>query len=95
MENPIELFEKAKNVSFEGYKYCDEVKRELPVYKIRDIPEDEWNRKAKISNTKAFVETFGRDPKDYEEALSWVYSIVEDCKKKAIEAGTYMAVATN
>lgn len=82
-----ELFYGIKNVEFEGFTYCEEVGAELPVFELTDISAEEWNRQAKISNTKAFIEVHGRQPVNYDEALSWVWSLIpeEDRKNQLTE----------
>ena len=79
MNDSMKMFEGVNNVEYIGQQYCEELAAELPVFELTDIPADEWNRRAKVSNTKAFVEKFDRQPKDYDEVLEWVYSLIEDC----------------
>lgn len=35
-----------------------------------------WNQFARETNTKAFIQHFGREPKDYEEVRNWVNAAV-------------------
>jgi hypothetical protein len=74
----LELFKGVKNVEFTEFQYCEEVKAELPVFTLTDIPADEWNRRARINNTKMFVQIHERLPVNYEEVLTWVYSHLDD-----------------
>ncbi|MDP4085791.1 MAG: hypothetical protein Q8934_14390 [Bacillota bacterium] len=66
----------AKNVEFDEFTYVEEFGTELSVFTLTDIPADEWNRKACIQNTKMFVETFNREPKDLDEVYDWIYSFL-------------------
>jgi hypothetical protein len=72
MEQVIELFDVVKNVEFTEFSYREEVKAELPVFTLTDIPAGEWNIRARFQNIKMFVEILGRQPKDYQEVLTWV-----------------------
>jgi hypothetical protein len=78
MIDVLEIFDGVKNVEFTEFQYVEEVKAELPVFTLTDIPADEWNHRAKVNNTKAFIENFNRDPRDYDEVLIWVYSHLDD-----------------
>jgi hypothetical protein len=78
MDNVLEIFDGLKNVEFTEFQYCEEVRAELPVFTLTDIPVDDWNREAKVNNTKAFIEKFNRVPLDYDEVLTWVYSMIPD-----------------
>jgi hypothetical protein len=77
MDNVLELFDGLKNVEFTEFQYCEEVKTELPVFTLTDIPADEWNSRARINNTIMFVRIRKRIPKDYDEVLAWVYSFLD------------------
>jgi hypothetical protein len=68
----------AKNVEFTEFAYCEEVGAELPVFELTDIPAEEWTRKTNIQNTKMFVETFNRQPKDLDEVYDWIYSLLPE-----------------
>lgn len=35
-----------------------------------------WNQFARETNTKAFIQEFGREPQDYEEVRNWVNAAV-------------------
>lgn len=35
-----------------------------------------WNQFAQETNTKSFIQQFGREPKDYEEVRNWVNAAV-------------------
>lgn len=85
----IDLFQNAKNVEFTGTKFLEEVGAELPVFTLTDIPVDRWNEIAKECNTKSFVTVFGKQPKDYEEVLDWVYSLRDKAKEKAKKYGSF------
>jgi len=63
-----------KNVEYMGDTYFEEVGAELPVFKLVDIPAEEWNVKALKLNTKTFIEIFNRQPKDDEEVMRWAWS---------------------
>jgi hypothetical protein len=78
MDKVIELFDGIKNVEFTEFTYCEEVKAELPVFTLTDIPAGEWNIRARIQNTKMFVEILGRQPKDYQEVLTWVRGMIPE-----------------
>ncbi|KSU86555.1 hypothetical protein AS180_17860 [Priestia veravalensis] len=81
MSNLMNMFEGARNVEFTGLQYCEEIGERLPVFELTDIPADERNRRAKIQNTKVFIEKHGKEPKDYDEVLAWVYSLIEEADK--------------
>jgi hypothetical protein len=72
------LFDGVKNMEFTEFQYVEEVEAELPVFTLTDIPVDEWNRRARINNTKMFVQIHERLPVNYEEVLTWVYSHLDD-----------------
>lgn len=76
MPDVLELFDGVKNVEFEGVKYFEEVGADLPVFTLTDIPAERWNAMAEKSNTEAFIKEFSRQPKNYEEVLVWVYSLI-------------------
>jgi hypothetical protein len=78
MDKVIELFDGLKNVEFTEFQYIEEVGAELPVFTLTDIPADEWNRRARINNTKMFVQIHERQPVNYIEVLAWVYSLLND-----------------
>jgi hypothetical protein len=72
MIDGLELFDGVKNVEFTEFTYCEEVGANLPVFTLTEPSAEEWNRRARIQNTKMFVEILGRKPKDYQEVLTWV-----------------------
>lgn len=74
-EENMSSFEKVSNIEFTGYQYIEDVDRELPCYTLHEPSTEEWNRRAKIQNTKMFVQKFNRKPKDYEEVMVWLWSL--------------------
>jgi hypothetical protein len=73
MVEVLEVFDGANNIEFKDFTYIKEVGADLVTFTLKEEPAEEWNRKAKIQNTKMFVEIIGRQPKDYQEVLSWIY----------------------
>jgi hypothetical protein len=61
--------------------YLDIVGREVPVFTIVEPSVEEWNRKARVQNTKLFVEIHERQPENYDEVLCWVCSIGAEQKE--------------
>lgn len=47
-----------------------------------------WNKKAKIQNTKSFVSTFHKEPKNYQEVEEWVNSMIAESEKQPLSRGT-------
>jgi len=82
MTELLELFDGAKNVEFKEFTYVKEVQAEIPVFTLTDIPVEDWNRRARIQNTKTFVEITGRLPVDYKEVLNWINSYTTENKKE-------------
>jgi hypothetical protein len=66
------LIHQAKNVDFSGQTHFEGA--ELPVFTIKEPSVEEWNRKAREANTKMFIRIMGRQPKDYNEVLAWIYT---------------------
>ena len=42
------MLEGIKNVNYIGHQYFEALNMELPLYELRDISDDEWNRRAKV-----------------------------------------------
>lgn len=68
---------KANNISYAGLEFVEEYNAELPCFTLAEKSAEEWNAQAKTMNTKAFVETFGRNPVNYQEVKDWVNSFTE------------------
>jgi hypothetical protein len=92
MNDAMKLFSGVKNVEFEGHTYVEEIGAELPLFTLVDIPADRWNAMAKESNTKAFIELVGRQPVDYKEVLTWVYSLIPGHKENHLGANEMATV---
>lgn len=71
----IEVFDEISNVEFSELGFAPRYAEELPVFKIRNVPADEWNQKAFNINKKTFTEIFKREPKNDDEVLAWIRSI--------------------
>ncbi|RHW31494.1 hypothetical protein D1B31_22060 [Neobacillus notoginsengisoli] len=72
----LKQLQELQNVDFEGYAYFEEQEAVLPVFTLMDIPADEWNRRARINNTEAFIREHRRMPDTYEEVRSWIDSLI-------------------
>ncbi|KGP59365.1 hypothetical protein NP92_14515 [Anoxybacillus gonensis] len=83
-----------KNVEFTGHLYCKETGRELPVFTLNEPSVEEWNRRAKIQNTKMFVQIMKRQPENYQEVLNWVYSLIPENEENQ-PAGNELAFHQN
>lgn len=70
-----------KNVNYVGNVFVEEISQELPLFILEDIPAEEWNRRARIQNTKMFIQEHKRLPFDYEEVKAWVYSFIPKIKE--------------
>lgn len=88
------IFEGVKNVEFTGYHYCKETGSELPVFTLNEPSVEEWNRRAKIQNTKMFIQIMKRQPKNYQEVLDWVYSLIPENEENQ-PAGNELAFHQN
>lgn len=67
MKNDIlDVFDQVENVEFK------EITEDLLTFTLADPTPEEWNRKAKIQNTKMFVELHNRLPANYEEVSNWI-----------------------
>lgn len=74
MLDVIEVFDEAKNVDFLEFTNCEGLGAELPVFSLKEPTTAEWNRKAKIQNTKMFIRIMKRNPRSYQEVLEWIHS---------------------
>jgi hypothetical protein len=92
MKDILEIFDKVKNVEFTTYTECEGLEKELPVFTLNEAFAEEWNKRARINNTKMFVRIYERQPENYQEVLTWVYSLIEDKKENHI-AGNEVAFA--
>jgi hypothetical protein len=81
MIDVVEVFDSAKNVEFKKLAYYEKLDAELATFTLADIPTKEWNRRAERTNTKMFVEVHNRQPKNYDEVLSWVWSLISEQKE--------------
>ncbi|WP_419961808.1 hypothetical protein [Psychrobacillus sp. BM2] len=79
----LEVFDGAMNVEFKELAYYEET-IELPVFTLEEDTVEEWNAKAKKQNIKMFVADTGKQPKDYEEVLSWIYCLIEEEKHEGV-----------
>jgi hypothetical protein len=77
----FEVFNVVENVEFNGYEFSKSVGAKLPVFTLKEPTVEEWNRKAKIQNTKMFVQILKRQPKNYQEVLTWIHSFIPDNKE--------------
>jgi hypothetical protein len=68
----IELFDGVTNIDFKGLAFVEELKAEVPVFKLREPSPEEWNKRAREQNTKIFIQLHKRQPKDYNEVLAWI-----------------------
>jgi hypothetical protein len=41
-----------------------------------------WNQFARETNTKSFIQEFGREPKNYEEVRNWVNAAVAEVEAR-------------
>lgn len=41
-----------------------------------------WNQFARETNTKSFIQEFGREPKSYEEVRNWVNAAVAEAEAR-------------
>jgi hypothetical protein len=78
MMDVIEVFDGIKNVEFKEFKYLEEAGTDLPVFILKLETADEWNKKARIQNTKMYIQITKRIPKDYHEVLTWIYGRNEE-----------------
>ena len=69
MIDVLELFDGIKNVEF--VKFVDPA-AVIPVFRIVEPTPLQWNEKARIQNTKMFIEITGKQPKDYDEVKCWI-----------------------
>lgn len=87
----MKIFDGIKNVEFTGSEFVKEFGKEVPVFTLTDLPADEWNAKARKSNTAAFVQKFNRQPVGYEEVSSWIHSLISDVEIKNSNHGDAIA----
>lgn len=71
----MKLFEGINNIEFAGFEFVKDLGKDLPVFTLTDLPVDEWNARAQKNNTAAFIQEFSRMPLNYDEVLTWVYSL--------------------
>lgn len=43
-----------------------------------------WNQFARETNTKAFIQEFGRAPRDYEEVRNWVNAAMAEIEARCL-----------
>jgi hypothetical protein len=84
MNGELEIFDVVKNVEFKEFACLEESGTELSVLTLLEPSADEWNRKARIQNTKMFTLNHEREPVNYSEVLVWIYPD----KEKVISLGT-------
>jgi hypothetical protein len=72
MDCSIDLFDGVTNIDFKGLALVEELKAEVPVFKLREPSPEEWNKRAREQNTKIFIQLHKRQPKDYNEVLVWI-----------------------
>lgn len=83
----IEVFDGAKNVDFNGFKYFNKVEKELPVFTLKEPTVEEWNAKAELNNTKSYIRTNGKQPANYSEVREWVSKLISDTIKAPAATG--------
>jgi hypothetical protein len=88
MNDIIEVFDGVKNIEFKELTQLEDVKAEFPVFTLKEKEAEEWNKKARIQNTKMFSEVLNRQPKDYQEVLTWVYGFIPGNEKSHSDCGT-------
>ena len=44
----MDSLQKAKNLKYVGIHYFPSIKQAIPLYELKDIPDAEWNRRAKV-----------------------------------------------
>lgn len=67
---------KIKNIEYIGVTYSEDLNRDLPAFELKEHSVEEWNKKAKVQNTRMFIKKFNRQPRDYNEVLAWIYSMI-------------------
>lgn len=60
MNEGLERFAGATNLKFKKFTYQEEINAELPVFELKEPSIEEWNKKARIQNTKAFMKILKR-----------------------------------
>ncbi|WP_217270036.1 hypothetical protein [Neobacillus endophyticus] len=85
MSNAIDMFDQVKNVEFMVITYNEEIQAEIPSFKLKEPSTEEWNKKARIQNTKMFIQINKKMPQTYQEVLAWIY---DEHKESHSDCGT-------
>lgn len=67
---------KARNVNLKEVRHMEEYGGFVEIYTIEEPSATVWNAKAEKINTKTFIKAHGREPKNYNEVLNWINSLI-------------------